>query len=60
MKNWNVSIKAENEQEAVKLLTSLLETFKYAAIIDEPLHHVFLDLDENGNKLTCTENRKVS
>ena len=59
-KKWNVSIEAETEQEAVKLLTTLLETFKFAAITDKPLHHVFLDLNEQGNKLICTEHKTVN
>jgi len=54
MKNWNITIKSESENEALKLLKLLTETFTMAAKYDLPLDHIYADVNGTmGDKLIC-------
>ena len=58
MKQWTVTINAENEEEAVKLLNFLIETFKVADKFNEPLDHVYADKNGAiGDNLICERNK---
>lgn len=61
MKKWNISIRAENEKEAIKLIQFLKDTFEFAAKVDEPLHHIYADTNGTiGSNLVCEEEIKKS
>ena len=40
MKHWNITLKAENEKEALKLINLLQKTFEIGCKLDEPVHHI--------------------
>jgi hypothetical protein len=54
MKTWNININAENEEEALKLINVLAETFKTAVKFGLPLDHIYADMNGCvGDKLVC-------
>jgi hypothetical protein len=54
MKKWTVEIKGD-EEVAVKYITAMLEAFKLAVKVDQPLDHVYLS--DKGSSLTCTKEK---
>lgn len=59
MKKWNITVEAENEQDASNLIKMMLETFKVAGKFNEPLHHIYADTKkDNGAKLVCELEKK--
>ena len=57
MKQWTVTINAENEAEALKHLTFLTETFRVAEKFGEPLDHVYADKNGAiGDNIICERN----
>jgi hypothetical protein len=58
MKQWNITITAENEEQAMRLSKLLVESFELAVNVEEPLHHVYGDLKgASKSKIVCKENR---
>jgi len=54
MKKWNITITAESEEQAIKLASLLKETFEISAKFDQPLHHIYADMNGDlGNSLIC-------
>ena len=47
MKEWNITIKAEDEKSAIQLVETLAEAFKCSAKINETLKNVFLRSEQN-------------
>ena len=61
MKKWNITITAKNEKEALKLINLLNETFKFADKVNEPLHHIYADINgKDGDALVCEEDRNFN
>jgi hypothetical protein len=59
MKKWNITIEAENEQDASQLVKLMLKTFEVAAKFNEPLHHIYADTKKkNGAKIICELEKK--
>ena len=59
MKKWNITIEAENEQDALELIKLMGKTFGVAANLSEPLHHIYADTKRtNGAKLVCEIEKK--
>ena len=60
MKKWNITLTAENEEQALILVNLLKKTFELSAKFGEPLHHIYADMNGGiGNNLIC-ENVKQS
>ena len=57
MKQWDITLTAETEKEALDLIKLVKESFELAVNVKEPLHHVYGDLKKSKNKVVCEENR---
>ena len=57
MKKWNITIEAENEEQASVLLKLTFEAFTVAAKFNEPLHHIDASLKGQPpmGKINCVE-----
>ena len=55
MKQWNITVTAENEEKALKLVNVLSKALEMSIKVNEPLHHVYAD--DKKNKIECEENR---
>lgn len=54
MKQWNITLNAENEADASTLINFLLQAFKMAEKVGEPLDHVYGDLKGGlGTDIVC-------
>ena len=59
MKKWNVTIEANTEGEAAKLVNLLKEAFELAEKVEEPLDHVYANTKgamgkgTNGEIIIC-------
>lgn len=53
MKKWTIKLKAENEDEAITYLNFLLNSFKAADMLNQPLHHVFANDRKIGSQIIC-------
>lgn len=53
MKQWNITITAETEKEALSLIKLVKESFDLAIEVGEPLNHVFGELKNNKNIVVC-------
>jgi len=53
MKKWTIKLDAKDEDEAVTYLTFLLNSFKAAAQLKEPLRHVYGGDMDSKSKIIC-------
>lgn len=59
MKKWNITVEAENEQDALELVKLMAQTFEVATKLNEPLHHIYADSKRTkGSKLICELEKK--
>jgi hypothetical protein len=59
MKTWNITLTAENEEEALELIKVMKSTFEFAAKFKEPLHHIYADRKRKcQSKLICEVEKK--
>lgn len=52
MKKWKVTIKANDEKQASLMLNMLVEAFKLAVLVNEPMDYSFMRT-ENKETLKC-------
>ena len=53
MNKWKIILKAKDEDEAITYLTFLLNSFKAANQLNEPLRHVYGGDKDNKSKIIC-------
>ena len=59
MEQWNVTIKAKDEKDALRLVKFLGEAFKLSVKVGEPLDHAYADLKGAiGNDMICERVKK--
>lgn len=53
MDKWKITIKAKNEDEVVTYLKCLLNSFKAAVLLNQPLDHMFASDMDGKSKIIC-------
>ena len=54
MKNWTITIKAEDEASALVYLDMVKSTFKAAVMMGLPMEHCMMEDPAKGEKTICT------